>query len=143
MYKPSFAYHVSVMCAVMQEQAMMQLRERKMNFICLQHRSGPCPSLKNLLWERWGLKRSIFFWVQIFFLVQNSGLFLIKDRIKSTITRILKISQKKTEELKNPFQNIAHLLGRFLFRRFWEFWTIIFQKLNIVKLIFHSFQNIA
>ena len=35
MYKPSFAYHVSVMCAVMQEQAMMQLRERKMNFICL------------------------------------------------------------------------------------------------------------
>ena len=53
-------------------------------------------------------------------------------------------------ELKNPFQNIAHLLWHFLkhfwsVKNTWKLWTksIITQKIKIAKFIFHSFQNIS
>ena len=61
---------------------------------------------------------------------------------KPTISQKLKIA-KKTHELKNPFQNIAHLLERFFLQKILPIMIDHSRKLKIGKLIFHSFQNIA
>ena len=61
-------------------------------------------------------------------------------------TKFLTMSQnlKNSQGLKNPLQNIAHLLGRIIFfRRSQELWKTISQNLKIKKLIFYSFQNIT
>ena len=59
---------------------------------------------------------------------------------KPTISLKLKIAHKKTREPKNPFQNIAHLLGWFCLTNWFNFERLY---LKIRKLIFHSFQRIA
>ena len=66
---------------------------------------------------------------------------------QSTISQKLKSTEKKTIELKNPYQNIAHLLERK--KKFPKIFGILndhISKLTITKigkLFFHSFQNIA
>ena len=68
---------------------------------------------------------------------------------KSTISQKLKIAQK-THELKNPFQNMAHLLryhffyicGRLKGMKIFNKIDII-QEMKIGKLIFHSCQLIG
>ena len=40
--------------------------------------------------------------------VKCEGPVLVKDRPKSTISQKLRITKKKTYELKNPFQNIGY-----------------------------------
>ena len=65
--------------------------------------------------------------------------------------KILKITQKKTQEHKNLFQNFAHILRQHYFFLYfvgentWILWTksIIIKKIRIGKLIFYLFQNIT
>ena len=57
----------------------------------------------------------------------------------------LNFAQKNPQELKNPFQNIAHLFSVFIakpIKKNSHFWTIISQNIKIGKLIFISLRTL-